>query len=827
MELKIKCQCGVKYALDITPEHVANPPRFVCQYCGVDSSATVNQIIQQQFAESANTEAATVRIPATPTPPPAATPATPANPIHASPITVQSVPALPVARPAPAIPAIAATNPAPPSPPQTARLKVQGHTPEAADAAPSGAPASAPCLKHPGNFGIDECVVCHKPICPKCMELFGYLCSAYCAGQAEKLKLDVPVFEGQKSRVEAKHWKKVRLVSAAVVVLILALLSGYIWYYFVGSRPRLLYSIKFPPSENGNFAKLMGEQEALLRRGNQLSRYDLRADKAIWSVPLVDKEQVDKAVKEALARQKAQLAEWKIRRAKLKAAGRLNEDDSDMVEKEQSEADQLQETSKWVERDLASRVQLRVEDRNIWVITAAKAIQYAWDSGKPEKEVPIPEGLSRVLPGPDKSVLLVSQMEKGRETLTRLELASGEVKTEKLAGPEVPAAKRGKLAAAAVPATGTNRNRFKGAQLRTGASDSMAAAAAAVKAAPRRAAPMDMDDDSSGGFSGDFSAPVDVPHTGTYMVYAGENVAQLEVKLVQKNFVQYKAIKDKPKVSELDKGVNAANSVAAMSELMNEIQADRTGGMRTEDESKYLVTIKRRLASGVPDWSGEVVGPAALFSLKTVDVLTAGKAMYVFDKSNKKIWESKLAFPVAAGMLAGHEWFEDSHFNRSPCIERDQTLYFFDQGVLTAFELASGTVRWRLTSVGISAIHFDDKGNLYVSTSSAGAEALKYTDQIDLSKRVVSVIMKVDPRTGKTLWRLNKSGSEIYSSGKFLYTIEDVPAGGMRIYRLNPRNGEPMWEHYEKRYTRDCSFQQNTIQLLFDNELQVLRFMAL
>jgi outer membrane protein assembly factor BamB len=141
--------------------------------------------------------------------------------------------------------------------------------------------------------------------------------------------------------------------------------------------------------------------------------------------------------------------------------------------------------------------------------------------------------------------------------------------------------------------------------------------------------------------------------------------------------------------------------------------------------------------------------------------------------------------------------------------------------------LTSGNVRWRLTSVGISAIHFDDKANLYVSTSSAGAEALKYSDQIDLSKRVVAVIMKVDPRNGKILWKLHKSGSDIYSSGKYLYTVEDVPAGGMRIYRLNPRSGEPLWEHYEKRYTKNRDFQKNTIELLYDDELQVLHFLSL
>jgi len=120
--------------------------------------------------------------------------------------------------------------------------------------------------------------------------------------------------------------------------------------------------------------------------------------------------------------------------------------------------------------------------------------------------------------------------------------------------------------------------------------------------------------------------------------------------------------------------------------------------MRTEDESRYQVTIKRLLGPGISEWTGEVVGPPALYALKTVDVLTAGKAIYVFDKSNKKLWENKLGYPVAPQFLRDTSWMDE--VNRSPCVERDGMLYFFDQGVLGAFELASGNPRWRLTTVG-------------------------------------------------------------------------------------------------------------------------------
>src|SRR3954470_68499 len=184
MELKIKCQCGVKYALDVTPQTVANPIQFLCQYCGVDSSAAVNEIIRQQFKASV-------------LPP---TERLPTIPVAATPIVASIISAPP---PPPA---------APPARPASAKLRVAVHTEPAAQASASSgeeAPAGKPCLKHPGNFATEECLVCHKPICPKCMELFGYVCSAYCQSQAEKLKIEVPVFAGQKALVERKYWRKV------------------------------------------------------------------------------------------------------------------------------------------------------------------------------------------------------------------------------------------------------------------------------------------------------------------------------------------------------------------------------------------------------------------------------------------------------------------------------------------------------------------------------------------------------------------------------------------------------------------------------------------
>src|SRR5205085_11054403 len=51
------CNCGTKYAFDVTPEMVAQPVQLVCQNCGADNSMAVNMIIQQQFGATATESA--------------------------------------------------------------------------------------------------------------------------------------------------------------------------------------------------------------------------------------------------------------------------------------------------------------------------------------------------------------------------------------------------------------------------------------------------------------------------------------------------------------------------------------------------------------------------------------------------------------------------------------------------------------------------------------------------------------------------------------------------------------------------------------------------
>src|SRR5207302_1049268 len=148
-------------------------------------------------------------------------------------------------------------------------------------------------------------------------------------------------------------------------------------------------------------------------------------------------------------------------------------------------------------------------------------------------------------------------------------------------------------------------------------------------------------------------------------------------------------------------------------------------------ESRYLVSLAK--PGGQKDWTGEVIGPPRILPLQTVNVVAANKTIMVFDKANNPLWKSLLNYNLGEGF--GLMDRQEGLYGQGPCVERKGSLYVFDQGVLTAFDLATGNVRWRLPSVGITGLFFDDQEMMYVNTTTADPESIRYSRQIDVTQK--------------------------------------------------------------------------------------------
>jgi outer membrane protein assembly factor BamB len=233
-----------------------------------------------------------------------------------------------------------------------------------------------------------------------------------------------------------------------------------------------------------------------------------------------------------------------------------------------------------------------------------------------------------------------------------------------------------------------------------------------------------------------------------------------------------------------------------------------------------------------------MTGTPALFPLESVNVIIAGTGMVVLDQQNKLLWKATLGYPVPEGANPA-----DSPTGQGPCVEHDGTVYVYDKAMLTAFDLATGNARWRFPSVGVVGLFFDEQGMIYVNSTTAGLDTVKYSRQIDISSSSHPLILKLDAKAGTKLWASEDTGLLTYVSGKFLYALSSYqpeepddsnpyghPDTGLeappcvKISRLNPKNGAQMWEYFEQRAPLSAGFDRNLIRLVFRKEVEVLKY---
>ena len=335
-----------------------------------------------------------------------------------------------------------------------------------------------------------------------------------------------------------------------------------------------------------------------------------------------------------------------------------------------------------------------------------------------------------------------------------------------------------------------------------------------------------------------FNKPLDAMSSEFFS--AGTNLVELRVKLLQAKVTYVQSIKPRGE-TQLNGQTTAGSSPGPIGEeLFNDLKRSQTGGVRPVDESSYEVRLRRWIEQEPVEWKGEVTGPPAFFPLPTVDLLVAGQTLTVFDKQNRKLFDAKLSYPVSERFING-----DLAGRLMPAAERAGALYFFDQGVLTAFSLPAGEVRWRLPSFGISDIQFDSQGMLYVDSTKAGPEDIQYSDTITFEK-IPPVLLKVDAASGKILWKAEGRGERARVSGKFLYS-ESVQQGGVglaaalgdalnqppgagpvyfHLYRMDPATGAALWSLYREQRPENVAIEGNRILLRFGNELELFKFLA-
>lgn len=798
--MKVECSCGVKYEFEIRPEMRERPVAFVCPACGLDASAFVDGLIRRELGQSVTPSG-------TPVPALSASPA-PTGPGSSPPMDTPPIPSLRLAR---------ASN-------------TRG-----GQATPADSPGATACAKHPGNLASSKCYICSKPICAKCMELFGYVCSPLCKAKAEAQGIHVPVYAGQKARVEARRWRALVYTSSGIAILLVLFFGLWGWYAWFGCQPKSIFSVRFPDPAYSGRSALAGKNrdQLVFLHGAVLARYDLNTGKEIWSRRIVDQSVIDRAV----ARQ-IQATQAIINKA--------NNEAWEQVPKMPS-ADSLART---MEREVTSTLNLLVRGESIWLISPEKVSQYDWQTGNSLHELPVQPGFGEGLARGDE--LLFVGNESGKPVANHINLVTGATRTEAVSESDAKllTEQPGKTASSAKTGSSAGGNSVTGriptatANSGTAMDPAKVAAQAQRMSLPEKIAlpavlagnmnqqrALNQLDDPGRAAAATKSSLE--PSAGFSLIPDNDGFLEFSVKLLESRITTRSAVKPGSGKSVLEGDVTAGKSMEMSNGLLNEMQRENGGDLVQEDHSRYQVTVRRPGSSA--GWSSEVVGPPNLYPLDSVTVATAEKQIIVLDKENKKLWQSGLNYNVVGALASMDQG--TAVYGEGPCVERKGTLYVFDQGVLSAFELKTGNARWRLPTVGIAGLFFDDHDMLYVNTTSAAHDSLKYSRQIDLSQKVSSIILKLDSRDGKILWSAESEGLVNYVSGKIILVTQlSIPPedDGMetglerqpstRIRRLNPRNGREVWEYYQDRVPLDIAFGDGTIRLVFKKEVQVLRF---
>jgi len=237
LHLKLQCPCGARFAFEVEPVEGRMPVPVHCPVCGIDATDLANAELAAWGKASTATESSggpKVRL------------------------RVHSPEPHPVALPPPNHPS-----------------------------APNG-----PCPQHPGEVAVDRCRVCGRPICQRCLERYGFVCSVLCQGRAEREGIPLPCYTGRRDLMTARHRRWTRRL-ALLAATFLALIAGtWIWWKWVETTPRVVFEASLEGREPSSWQLLspdellvLGPREAILRR--------LPEGRILWQVRWPEAETVE------------------------------------------------------------------------------------------------------------------------------------------------------------------------------------------------------------------------------------------------------------------------------------------------------------------------------------------------------------------------------------------------------------------------------------------------------------------------------------------------------------------------------------------------------
>ena len=244
------------------------------------------------------------------------------------------------------------------------------------------------------------------------------------------------------------------------------------------------------------------------------------------------------------------------------------------------------------------------------------------------------------------------------------------------------------------------------------------------------------------------------------------------------------------------------------------------------DVASFRVSVRRPFASSTPVWQGEFQGRVQCFSTADISLVTGGKKLVALNSSNVKLWEAALTATVLIGDRS--QWDAAPAL---PCFSAGERLYFSDRAGLTAFNIGTGEVIWRLSSIGIRKVTMDGDGFLYVQSANLPIDSHSHLASLGAGEQ--SVVMKVKPADGMPVWTREKL-INVWASGKDVYALaaNESPSSQENpgfpsarvpgILKLSRGSGKQWWEWSQALVPSRVFPMGKTLAIFYGDGLQLI-----
>lgn len=276
--------------------------------------------------------------------------------------------------------------------------------------------------------------------------------------------------------------------------------------------------------------------------------------------------------------------------------------------------------------------------------------------------------------------------------------------------------------------------------------------------------------------------------------------------------------------------VTTATGVTVNSGKTKKTTSDN-GGDGDEDAVAVTAPASTRTLKFLSPGEGSVLGQKALDLLPDATLDTAGKRLAIVSGNQLLLFENGIEptlrltlpdNPMSPSVIEDASEDDDSSgiVRSTKLVVGGNVLAIKTEKGVVALDVDSGQTMWTRADVNAENLAVGPDGSVYATVeipkeAATKGDAEKYRIAViaeggfNMPNAAVTTMLKLDAKTGKTLWGVKNIGRRVLFVGKELYVVDtlsklhlfsgsDMFAGHLSVRGISPRNGKDDWTYLAK-----------------------------